>query len=123
VASRIVSFNDFADRECPWFRPDYSTNNGYGCTHPSQEDVEIVAVPAIGGDFWRDGADETGPTCLVPEGRCFSFSCPLGYELYPESEPKDAELMKAHGFNPEDCSDGFWMELVIDPDEALTGAA
>lgn len=123
MESRIVAFDDFAERECPWFRPDYSANNGYGCAHPAQEDVVIVAVPAAGGDFDNDGADEPGPKCLVSEGRCYSFSCPLGYELNPESEPKDAELMEAHGFTPEHCSDGTWMELVIEPDATLAGAA
>jgi hypothetical protein len=84
AGDRLVVFDGFAERECPWFCMGYSTNNGYGCAHPSQEEVEIVAVSAVGGNFDNDGAEEPGPKCLVLEGRCFSFSCPLGYQLHPE---------------------------------------
>lgn len=109
MVDRVVPFDIFAAKECPWFRPYYSTNNGYGCAHPAQEETELVAIPAIGEDFSNDGVDEPGPTCLVEEGRCFRFSCPLGYELSPEDEPADAAVLKAHGFNPKHCSNGYWM--------------
>lgn len=66
------------------------TNNGYGCRHP---DVES-----------RD--DQTG------EGQCFTFSCPLGHALYPESDPEDYKWLADNGHSPEAMTDeGNWMIL------------
>ncbi len=53
---------------CGWFTNDVETNNGYGCTHPKQEDTETNS----------EGKEE---------GRCFPFSCPIASELYPSKEP------------------------------------
>lgn len=112
MSDRIVFFNNFAEMECSHFRSDYSINNGYGCAHPAQEEIEIVAIPAIGGDFDGDGIDEPGPKCLEIEGKCFSFSCPLGYSMYPSESPEDARRMRQAGLNPEHCSDDTWMLLI-----------
>lgn len=52
----------FGRNRCGWANSDTEKNNGYGCDHPEQEDVE-------------DG-----------QGRCFSFTCPIACETEDESE-------------------------------------
>jgi protein gp37 len=59
--------------ECGYFDNSSSVNNGYGCTHPEQEERE-------------NGC-----------GKCFDFSCPIASRLEP-SEPLDQPIYKAFGF-------------------------
>jgi protein gp37 len=59
--------------ECGYFDASSSVNNGYGCTHPEQEERE-------------NGC-----------GKCFDFSCPIASRLEP-SEPLDQPIYKAFGF-------------------------
>lgn len=78
-------------RECGWFQGGTEANNGYGCSHPCQEE--------------RDG--ETNQGC------CFAFSCPLAWRLHPDQEEEDAKLMKEQGLDPED-DDGSYLCLMTD---------
>lgn len=56
---------------CGWAF-DSVTNNGYGCAHPEQEEVEGL------------------------EGRCFSFSCPIAYAVDPDNDG-DTDYMEVVG--------------------------
>lgn len=99
--NEIVVFDDFAERSCQFFRTEYTVNNGYGCAHPDQQETELVAV----GD--------PGRQCLIREGKCYSFSCPLGAALSPSSEPEDAVLMRQYGWDPDDFGDE--VAFLLDP--------
>lgn len=50
-------------------------NNGYGCSHPKQEET---------------GESDIGES----EGKCYCWSCPLGVEFSPGSEEEDADALK-----------------------------
>lgn len=75
---KAVDFDRFSDN-CPWsytYQKE-SINNGYNCSHPSQEMTEEIE----------------GET--VPIGRCHCFSCPLGtaaeqQDLEPDPNDTDA---------------------------------
>lgn len=54
---QAVIFDQFA-RVCDYFEPNTDVNNGYGCSHPNQEETEEI-----------DGKEQ---------GMCFCFCCPLG---------------------------------------------
>lgn len=58
---KAVIFDDFA-HVCPYSTAQYDVNNGYGCKHPDQEET----------DPDKDG---------IERGKCYCWSCPLGYEL------------------------------------------
>lgn len=60
-------------RRCGHFE-NTGVNNGYGCAHPDQEEVE-------------NG-----------HGKCYAFSCPLGNSLYP-NEPLDEPIYRAFGMS------------------------
>lgn len=96
----FVSFDDFAERECWWFNSFASVNNGYGCDHPAQQETDIAA----------QGDDEQ--QCLVKQGKCYSWSCPLGYEVNPTSNPADAERLRQAGLDPDHFEDGALLLLV-----------
>ena len=65
---KVVSFDEFA-HVCPYFTGACSVNNGYGCTHPKQEET----------DFDRELSRE--------HGKCYDFSCPLG--ITPDADDLD----------------------------------
>jgi hypothetical protein len=58
------------------------------------------------------------PTC----GRCFAFTCPLGYDLTPSQYAQDAKEFRKRGMNPEEFSDGEWMLVRVTTDGRLVGA-
>ncbi len=70
---------------CGYFNPNATVNNGYGCNHPKQEDVE-------------DG-----------EGRCFTFSCPIASQLEPSSNDPgqaadDSALLRDEGWSEDEIA-------------------
>ena len=81
----IISLDELIER-CGYFRDGVEVNNGYGCSHPEQREAE-------------DG-----------QGKCYGFSCPLGSELNPESEPLDRPAFGA-GDEWKSMSDGYWMDV------------
>jgi hypothetical protein len=92
--------------ECGYSTSRTTVNNGYGCRHPEQEDVEEEDL---------DGLREMGVQGPSPFkcGRCFTFTCPLGAELNPSQE-EDAETMRECGEDPDSMSDGVWMLVEIE---------
>jgi hypothetical protein len=60
VMRKARYFDSFV-ADCQYFNGDVEVNNGYGCNHPDQEEKE-------------DG-----------QGKCYCFSCPLGYPADEES--------------------------------------
>ena len=86
---RIITLDGLV-RRCGYFNGNADVNNGYGCDHPEQEDIE-------------EG-----------QGRCFDFSCPLGISLHPETEPLDREYFSQDETDVDywgNMSDGTWMLL------------
>lgn len=84
MTGRIL-YLDQLTQECGYFNPRANVNNGYGCRHPRQEDVE-------------DG-----------EGRCFTFSCPIASQLDPSSNDPgqadgDAELLRSAGWDDDEIA-------------------
>lgn len=78
---KAVDFDGFSDN-CPWSYTyqKKSINNGYNCSHPSQEMTEEIE----------------GET--VPIGRCHCFSCPLGTAAEPQDlEQDDDDCDTVHG--------------------------
>lgn len=60
-------FDDFVSA-CQYFNGNTDVNNGYGCNHPEQQETEKGI------------------------GKCFCFSCPLGYPADEESlDEKDID--------------------------------
>lgn len=59
---KAVTFDDFSFC-CPFFNS--KVGNGYGCTHPEQEEID---KDAEGKEY----------------GKCYCFSCPLGIEAEQE---------------------------------------
>lgn len=86
---------------CGYFTGETTVNNGYGCTHPDQEE--------------KDEDCNTGKE----HGKCYCFSCPLGNEADLEDMKKlDQELYndwKDEKYDPSEIGGDY---LVID--EALT---
>jgi hypothetical protein len=111
TAARDIWTLDQVTEVCGYFTSRTTVNNGYGCRHPKQQDIE-------------DEYQEPGKPPPVPPkcGRCFSFTCPLGLELHPSEEPEDAEEFRARGMDPTSMSDGEWMLVAVTEDGALVGA-
>ena len=63
--SRIIDF-DAVSSCCPYFASDTEVNNGYGCTHPKQEETD-----------YDDKLEKE-------HGKCYCWSCPLGCEADDE---------------------------------------
>lgn len=63
---------------CP-FKTEIESNNGYGCSHPKQEEI-------------NDG-----------EACCYRFSCPLGIE--PDEETLESNTLDFNGVEREDLFD------------------
>jgi hypothetical protein len=100
VVREIVNFDQFSERECPYFRPNWNVNNGFGCAHPEQEDTDDM---------------ELANGRIVERGRCYFFSCPLGASISPHTEPLDAEMLRRAGKNPDDYGDGELFVLARRP--------
>jgi uncharacterized protein YfaQ (DUF2300 family) len=86
MARKIEHLNVFANR-CGYFynaylEKDVSINNGYNCNHPDQEEIETT----------EDGEKI---------GRCFCWSCPLGYE--PDEEDFQNPEIDNQGYTYEKC--------------------
>lgn len=76
---------DYLVQICGHFDPNATTNNGYGCRHPKQED--------------RDAQTK--------EGRCFSFCCPVASKIDPsqndeQSARLDREILKEDGWDEDE---------------------
>ncbi|MHA1285773.1 MAG: hypothetical protein ACTSPB_00090 [Candidatus Thorarchaeota archaeon] len=69
---KAIMLNMLAQR-CGYFKCG-DVNNGYGCTHPDQEETQ---------EF--EG---------VEHGCCFSWSCPIAVSLNPCEEPLDREYFE-----------------------------
>lgn len=61
---KMVQFDSFVS-SCKFFTSEFSVNNGYGCTHPKQEETD---------------KDEEG----IERGKCYCHSCPFGLEADKE---------------------------------------
>ena len=90
MTRKIERINDFANR-CGHFYNAYiekniSINNGYNCNHPMQEETETVNGQEI--------------------GKCYCWSCPLGYEA-DEDDFNNPEIDK-NGY--EECEE---MEFIV----------
>lgn len=88
---KVVSFDEFA-HVCPYFTSACAVNNGYGCTHPKQEET----------DFDRELGRE--------HGKCYDYSCPLG--ITPDAEDLDNPDVDWDGITKDDVSeeDGNFLE-------------
>lgn len=96
---------------CGFFTTNTSVNNGYGCLHPEQEDIE----PEELDPEEMDGVERK--TC----GRCYDVTCPIANSMNPR-DPDDAEEFRACGMNPADYSAGSWMLVSLDAKGKLIGA-
>jgi hypothetical protein len=81
MKARVMDFESFSYC-CPYFTSDTEVNNGYGCTHPEQDETD---------------PDENG----AEHGKCYSFSCPLGIE--PDEEDFENPDVDWDGITREDC--------------------
>ena len=54
LKEEVITLDDLV-KKCGHFNPHTDVNNGYGCNHPKQEDIE-------------EG-----------QGRCFNVSCPIAF--------------------------------------------
>ena len=79
----VVIHLDTLTRFCGYFTTIHDVNNGYCCAHPKQEERQ-------------DG-----------HGCCYSFSCPIAYELKGDDEG-DRAVLEREGLD-EDSED--WMEV------------
>lgn len=96
---RMVSFEEFA-YVCPYFTSQTAVNNGYGCTHPEQEET--------------DPDSENGG---IEHGKCYDFSCPLC--LTTEEEDFDNNLHPDYdldGLDKDDYSEGDYVLVNTDDD-------
>jgi hypothetical protein len=80
-----IVYLDYLVQICGHFDANATTNNGYGCRHPKQDD--------------RDAT--TG------EGRCFTFSCPVAMKIDPsqnckESATLDREILREAGWDADE---------------------
>lgn len=75
---KIVTFDDFA-YACPYFESETDVNNGYGCNHSEQDEIE-------------DG-----------QGKCYCWSCPLGFEA--EADDADDENVDLDGISKEELAE------------------
>lgn len=106
---REVWHIDNLTEECGWFDSKTTVNNGYGCRHPDQKDVEK--------EHQEPGEPPPHPpTC----GRCFTFTCPIASSLDP-SDPDDAEVFRENGCDPANHSEGEWLQVPIDGNGRLLG--
>jgi len=80
---KIASFDEFA-YACPYFTSETDVNNGYGCTHPKQEETD---------------PDEN----KKEHGKCYCWSCPLGIEA--EAEDADNEDIDLCGITKEELAE------------------
>lgn len=103
-------------QECGWFTSETTVNNGYGCRHPGQEDLEEEHLETL-----RHRGVQGPPPFRC--GRCFAFTCPIATELNPSEDPEDAEEVRAAGMDPASTSDGEWMLVSVSADGRLEGAA
>lgn len=87
---KVVGFDEFA-YACPYFNNDTNVNNGYGCDHPKQEEIEL---------------DDDGKE----KGKCYCFSCPLG--IMPDEKDWNNPDVDFDGLQLGDFvnSDGEWSE-------------
>ncbi len=91
---KVVSFEAFAFN-CPYFTSEYDVNNGYGCTHPKQEETD------------PDKSD-------IERGKCYCWSCPLGIE--PDEEDFINPDVDWDGITREDCTSSISGEFSVDGD-------
>ena len=109
MANNEVWHIDALIERCGYFTSDTTVNNGYGCRHPKQEDVEDEYVEP------GEPAPKE-PRC----GRCFTFTCPIAAAMDP-NEPADAEEFRRHGLNPDDHTQTNWMLVALDEHGDLIG--
>jgi hypothetical protein len=84
VKRKIVEINDFANI-CGYFynanlTDSISVNNGYNCKHPGQDEVETINGKGV--------------------GKCYCWSCPLGFE--PDEEDFMDEKTDNQGYEYEE---------------------
>jgi hypothetical protein len=89
---KVASFEEFA-YVCPYFTSEHDVNNGYGCTHPGQEETD---------------PDENG----IERGKCYSFSCPIGIE--PDEEDFENPDVDWDGTTREDCTSSISGEFTTE---------
>lgn len=80
---KVASFEEFA-YACQYSTSEYDVNNGYGCSHPDQEETN------------PDKND-------IERGMCFCWSCPLGIEA--EAEDADDEEVDLCGIIKEELAE------------------
>ena len=95
---KIYQINNFANR-CGYFynaylEENFTCNNGYNCNHPQQEEAET------NGDTGKE------------VGKCYAWSCPLGYEA--DEEDFNNPEIDQNGYDTwEDC------EFIVVDDELV----
>ncbi|NMB10332.1 MAG: hypothetical protein GX982_06540 [Tissierellia bacterium] len=100
MKKKIYEINEFANM-CGYFynaflEKNFSSNNGYNCSHPGQEETDIN--------------EETGEEI----GKCYCWSCPLGFEAEIE-DFKDEEIDN-NGYD-EECYEEMTYIVVLDSEK------
>ncbi len=94
---KVATFDEFA-AACDYFESNTEVNNGYGCTHPKQEEYQHERDPNVG--------------C------CFCHSCPLGIEA--DAEDIYNPDVDWDGYEPDpDCMEGEYLMIDITEDATL----
>lgn len=95
---------------CGYFTSRTTVNNGYGCRHPEQEDVEDEYV---------------APGAPAPKeakcGRCLACTCPIAAQFCPRDNPEDKAECAELDLNPVDFDDDHWMLVAVDEHGELVG--
>lgn len=99
----IMEINSLA-RKCGYFEGSTGVNNGYGCTHPKQEETDEATYfdSSIGKEITKE--------C----GKCYAWACPLAYTAdYEDCNKTSPETCK--DCNKEECENGGYesCELVV----------
>lgn len=71
---KVVKIDDLMS-VCGYATSETDANNGYGCNHPAQEEVEYLWKDEDGYTHRGYENDKTRPK--TKQGKCYSFSCPL----------------------------------------------
>jgi len=91
--NKNVKYMDTIVKICGYFINGAEVNNGYGCNHPKQEEVDTI-----------NGKEH---------GKCFSYSCPIAIALRPNEYKEDRKYFDKDEWKQ--LSDGDWL-LIHDKD-------
>ncbi len=95
----MCHFDEFAYM-CQYFTSETAVNNGYGCTHPEQEETDPDR---------ENGGKE--------HGKCYDFSCPLCLMAEEEDfDPAQHPDYDLDGATMDDYAEGEYVLVNVDSD-------